>query len=75
MSVLKNVSHRSMKTFYKLSDYYKKQKMVFYVNPMILLLAKNLDQGKNLLKQIDNDLPRYSKLDRMIEKYTSSKSG
>ncbi len=26
MNVLKNVSHRSMKTFYKLSDHYKKNK-------------------------------------------------
>ncbi len=75
MSVLKNVSHRSMQTFYKLSDYYKKNKNGVLCQSNDFVVKKKIStKAKNLLKQIDGNHPRYSKLDKMIEKYISSKS-
>ena len=72
MNVLKNVSHRSMKTFYKLSDYYKKNKKGVLCQSNEFIVNKKISsKAKDLLKKINNDLPRYSKVDKMIEKYKS----
>ena len=72
MNVLKNVSQRSMKTFYKLSDHYKKNKKGVLCNQMSLMLEINYLKAKKLLKQIKNDSPRYQEIDRLIGKIKSN---
>lgn len=73
MNVLKNVSHRSMKTFYKLSDHYKKNKNgVLCQSNQFVVKKKISSKAKKLLKKIKGDLPRYKEIDEMIEKYKSS---
>lgn len=73
MNVLKNVSHRSMKTFYKLSDHYKKNKNgVLCQSNNFVVKKKNSSKAKKLLKKIKDDLPRYKDIDKMIEKYNIS---
>jgi len=74
LKVLKNVSHRSMRTFYKLSDRNKKNQRG------ILSQANNVDfseekklspKAKKLLRKINKDLPRYQEIDSLIQKCTS----
>ena len=72
MNVLKNVSHRSMKTFYKLSDHYNKNKHGVLCQSNELSVNKKLSpKAKKLLKKIKGDLPRYTEIDKMINKYKS----
>ncbi len=73
MNVLKNVSHRSMKTFYKLSDYYKKNKngVLFQTNGYSVN-KKISPKAKALLIKIKEDQPRYSEIDELIKKIKSS---
>ena len=70
MNVLKNVSQRSMKTFFiNYPIIIKKIKKEYFVNLMSLMLEINyLKMQKKLLKQIKNDSPRYQEIDRLIEK-------
>ena len=73
MNVLKNVSQRSMKTFYKLSDHYKKNKKGVLSQSNEFDVGKKLSKNaKKLLKQIKNDCPRYQEIDRLIEKIKSN---
>ena len=73
LNVLKNVSHRSMKTFYKLSDHYKKNKNgVLFQSNKFPTKKKISPKAKSLLKKIKKDLPRYTDIDEMIEKYKST---
>ena len=73
MNVLKNVSQRSMKTFYKLSDYYKKNKKGVLCQSNEFDVGNKLSKNaKKLLKQIKNDSPRYQEIDRLIEKIKSN---
>ena len=71
LKVLKNVSQRSMQTFYKLSDKYK-------TNTSGVLSQFNGFEGKrqkrklskkakDLLFKIKNDLPRYESIDYLIK--------
>ena len=72
MNVLKNVSHRSMKTFYKLSDHYQKNKSGVLSQSNSYSVNKKISpKAKDLLKKIKNDLPRYTKIDELIEKHKS----
>ncbi len=73
MNVLKNVSHRSMKTFYKLSDHYKKNKNGVLCQSNNFVVKKKISsKAKKLLEKIKDDLPRYKDIDKMIEKYNKS---
>ena len=73
MNVLKNVSQRSMKTFYKLSDHYKKNKKGVLCQSNEFDVGNKLSKNaKKLLKQIKNDRPRYQEIDRLIEKIKSN---
>ncbi len=73
MNVLKNVSHRSMKTFYKLSDHYNKNKNgVLSQSNQFDVDGKLSSKAKELLKQIKNDKPRYTKIDKLIKEYNNS---
>ena len=72
MNVLKNVSHRSMKTFYKLSDFYNKNKNGVLCQSNEFCVNKKLSpKAKSLLKKIEKDLPRYSEIDKLIHKFKS----
>ena len=74
LKVLKNVSQRSMKTFYKLSDKFKKDKngVLSQVNLPNLIFKKKLSaKAKLLLKQINNDQPRYQSIDILIKKISN----
>ena len=74
LKVLKNVSQRSMKTFYKLSDKCKKDKngVLSQVNSPNLKFKKKLStKAKILLKQINNDQPRCQSIDILIKKISS----
>ena len=73
MNVLKNVSHRSMKTFYKLSDHYKKNKNGVLCQSNEFEVKKKLSpKAKKLLKDINSNRRRYEEIDKLIKKYTSS---
>lgn len=73
MNVLKNVSQRSMKTFYKLADHYKKNKKGVLCQSNEFDVGNKLSKNaKKLLKQIKNDSPRYQEIDRLIEKIKSN---
>jgi hypothetical protein len=73
MNVLKNVSHRSMKTFYKLSDYYKKNKNgVLFQTNSYPVNKRISSKAKILLKKIKEDQPRYTEIDELIKKTKSS---
>ncbi len=73
MNVLKNVSQRSMKTFYKLSDYYKKNKKGVLCQSNEFDVGKKLSKNaKKLLKEIKDDSPRYQEIDKLIEKIKSN---
>ena len=69
--ILKNVSHRSMKTFYKLSDKYfpDRQGVVSQIHNKSIVSKKKLSsKAKILLSQIKSDSPRYTNIDQLIEK-------
>ena len=71
--VLKNVSQRSMQTFYKLSDKYSKSKkgvlsQSIKANHHLFHKKKLSSKAKNLLEKINNDLPRYKEIDSFIKK-------
>jgi hypothetical protein len=75
LKVLKNVSHRSMHTFYKLSDRYSKNKKGVLSQSLKsdyhLFHKKKLSpKAKDLLKKIKNDEPRHEKLDKLISKFS-----
>ena len=73
LKVLKNVSQRSMKTFYKLAD-----KHVMNKHGMLSQLDNNQSSDKNrklstkarkLLKLIKNNSDRYVEIDELIAKF------
>ena len=71
LNVLKNVSQRSMQTFYKLSDKYQTNKSgvlsqfnSFEGRRQKRKLSK---KAKDLLFKIKNDLPRYESIDYLIK--------
>ena len=73
LKILKNVSQRSMKTFYKLSDKYQTNKSGvlsqfnrFEGKRQKRKLSK---KAKDLLFKIKNDLPRYESIDYLIKNY------
>ena len=73
LKVIKNVSHRSMQTFYKLSDKYQTNKSGvlsqfnrFEGKRQKRRLSK---KAKDLLFKIKNDLPRYESIDYLIKNY------
>ena len=73
MNVLKNVSQRSMKTFYKLSDHYKKNKKGVLCQSNEFDVGNKLSKNaKKLLKEIKDDSPRYQEIDKLIEKIKSN---
>ncbi len=73
LNVLKNVSRRSMKTFYKLSDHYKKNKNgVLFQSNEFPVKEKISPKAKSLLKKLNNNLPRYTKIDEIIKKHKST---
>ena len=71
LKIIKNVSQRSLKTFYKLSDKYLTDKygIVSQVNNTKQISFKKTlsPKAKNLLSKIKNDAPRYEKIDLLIE--------
>ena len=75
LKVLKNVSHRSMHTFYKLSDRYSKNKRGVLSQSIksdyhLFHKKKLSSKAKDLLKKIDNNEARYESIDKLIKKYT-----
>ena len=70
--MFKNVSHR-LKLFYKLSDHYKKNKNGVLSQLNKFDVDKKLSSNaQSLLKKINNNQPRYTKIDKFIEKYLKS---
>ena len=70
LKVLKNVSQRSMKTFYKLSDQNVMNKQGMLSQPNITQIEYNKKlspKAKDLLKRINKDLPRYENIDSLIK--------
>ena len=73
LKVLKNVSQRSMKTFYKLSDKYDRDKngVLSQINEDVSYTKKKISPySKQLLEKINKDQPRYQKVDELIERYS-----
>ena len=75
LKVLKNVSHRSMHTFYKLSDRYSKNKRGVLSQSIksdyhLFHKKKLSSKAKDLLKKIENNEARYESIDKLIKKYT-----
>ena len=71
LKILKNVSPRAMKTFYKLSDKNIKNQngMLSQTNNPAFTYKKKLSpKAKKLLHKIKNDLPRYQSIDLIIKK-------
>ena len=70
--VLKNVSQRSMKTFYKLADKHLMNKngviSQFNEDKTKIRKTKLSAKAKNLLKLIESGSNRYSKIDELISK-------
>ena len=73
LKILKNVSQRSMQTFYKLSDKYQTNKSGvlsqfnrFEGKRQKRKLSK---KAKDLLFKIKNDLPRYESVDYLIKNF------
>ena len=71
LKVIKNVSQRSMQTFYKLSDKYQTNKSGvlsqfngFEGKRQKRKLSK---KAKDLLLKLKNDLPRYESIDYLIK--------
>ena len=71
LNVLKNVSQRSMQTFYKLSDKYQTNKsgVLSQFNSFEGKRQKRKlsQKAKDLLFKINNDLPRYESIDYLIK--------
>ena len=71
LKIIKNVSQRSLKTFYKLSDKYLTDKygIVSQVNNTKQIPFKKTlsTKAKDLLSKIKKDAPRYEKIDLLIE--------
>ena len=71
LKVIKNVSQRSMQTFYKLSDKYQTNKSGV-LSQFISFEGKRQKRklsrkAKDLLFKIKNDLPRYESIDYLIK--------
>ena len=76
LKVLKNVSQRSMKTFYKLSDKHKMNKhgVLSQSNKLVSPDKKKnklSSKAKTLLKLIETNSPRYERIDNLISKLRS----
>ena len=76
LKVLKNVSQRSMQTFYKLSDKYSKNKkgvlsQSFKDDYHSFHKKKLSSKAKDLLKKINSNSPRYEKIDSIIKKHST----
>ena len=76
LKVLKNVSQRSMKTFYKLTDKHIMNKHGVLSQPNKLKSPnrkknKLSSKAKALLKLITTDSPRYERIDNLISKLKS----
>ena len=80
LNVLKNVSQRSMKTFYKLTDKHKMNKHGVLsqsnklVSPEVSPESKKnklSSKAKALLKLIETNSPRYERIDNLISKLRS----
>ena len=71
LKIIKNVSHRSMQTFYKLSDKYQTNKsgVLSQINNFEGKRQKRKlsKKAKDLLFKIKNDLPRYESIDYLIK--------
>ncbi len=71
LKVIKNVSQRSMQTFYKLSDKYQTNKsgVISQFNSLDGKRQKRKlsKKAKDLLFKIKNDLPRYENIDYLIK--------
>ena len=75
LKVLKNVSQRSMKTFYKLSDKYDKDKngLLSQISNQLGYTKKKITpHAKQLLNKINNNQSRYQKIDKLIENCSKS---
>lgn len=72
MKVLKNVSRRSMKTFYNLAGRYEKNSKGVLCQSNSFEVEKKLSKNaKSLLTKIKNNEPRYKEIDNLIKKYKS----
>ena len=73
LKVLKNVSQRSMKTFYKLSDKYDRDKngVLSQISDELTYTKKKISpHAKQLLVKLNKNQARYQKIDELIEKYS-----
>ena len=75
LKVLKNVSQRSMKTFYKLADKHIMNKHGVLSQSNKLKSPNNKknklsSKAKALLKLIETDSPRFERIDNLISKLT-----
>ena len=76
LKVLKNVSQRSMKTFYKLTDKHRMNKHGVLSQSNKLISPDNKknklsSKAKALLKLIETNSPRYERIDNLISKLRS----
>ena len=76
LKVLKNVSQRSMKTFYKLTDKHRMNKHGVLSQSNKLVSPDNKknklsSKAKALLKLIETNSPRYERIDNLISKFRS----
>ena len=76
LKVLKNVSQRSMKTFYKLTDKHimNKHGVLSQSNKLVSPDSKKnklSSKAKALLKLIETNSPRYERIDNLISKLRS----
>lgn len=76
LKVLKNVSQRSMKTFYKLTDKHRMNKHGVLSQSNKLVSPDNKknklsSKAKALLKLIETNSPRYERIDNLISKLKS----
>ena len=72
LKILKNVSQRSMKTFYKIADKHvmNKHGVLSQTNQLDSSSKKTKlsNKAKSLLKLIESDSVRYTKIDELISK-------
>ena len=76
LKVLKNVSQRSMKTFYKLTDKHRMNKHGVLSQSNKLVSPDNKknklsSKAKALLKLIETNSPRFERIDNLISKLRS----
>ena len=73
LKILKNVSQRSMKTFYKIADKHimNKHGVLSQTNKLDSSVKKTKlsNKAKSLLKLIESDSVRYTKIDELISKF------